>query len=171
MHADIAGLVVAEQNRPLVEDLILREFPPIAPALHSMRFEENEPLSAIQEVDRNSIAISLILRHVLQTSCRIYSLQGFGHFLAEARVSWELHSERNILCNCISLQTAPSFTYNKSAKKFEGPVQKVQKEQDIAKANEEEEKKQVHSYQALNGSHTVLSMQYLPHFAGYSKSL
>ena len=40
-------------------------------------------------------------------------------------------------------QTAPSFTYDKSAKKFEGPLQKSQKEQDIAKANEEEEKKQV----------------------------
>ena len=42
-----------------------------------------------------------------------------------------------------ALQTAPSFIYDKSAKKFEGPLQKTQKEQDIAKANEEEEKKQV----------------------------
>lgn len=33
--------------------------------------------------------------------------------------------------------------YDKFAKKFEGPLQKTQREQDIAKANEEEEKKQV----------------------------
>ena len=50
-HPDIAGLAVAEEKRPLVEDLILREFPPIAPALQALQFERSEPLSAIQEVD------------------------------------------------------------------------------------------------------------------------
>jgi len=42
-----------------------------------------------------------------------------------------------------SLQTAPLFTYNSVAEKFEGPAQKTRKEQDIAKATEEEERKQV----------------------------
>ena len=60
MPADIAGLVVAEENRPLVEDLLLREFPPIAPALQSLQFEGTEQLSAIQEVAR-SATVSCVL--------------------------------------------------------------------------------------------------------------
>lgn len=41
------------------------------------------------------------------------------------------------------IQTAPSFTFDQSLSKFEGPAQKTAKEQDIAKATEEEDRKQV----------------------------
>lgn len=40
-------------------------------------------------------------------------------------------------------QTAPSFTFNDATEKFEGPEQKALKERDMAKATEEQERKQV----------------------------
>lgn len=41
------------------------------------------------------------------------------------------------------MQTAPSFTYNDATEKFEGPDQKALKERDMAKATQEQERKQV----------------------------
>lgn len=97
---------MGEANYPLLEDLLLREFPPILPALQAMQYGAEATLSAMQE-----------------TSLRICSLQSFGHFLADAR-------------------TAPSFTFNDATEKFEGPEQKALKERDMAKATEEQERKQ-----------------------------
>lgn len=53
------------------------------------------------------------------------------------------------------MQTAPSFTYDHSVGKFEGPAQKSIKEQDIAKATEEEDRKQVLLHLPEKSQHTI----------------
>lgn len=53
--SDVAGFTMSECKWPLLEDLILREFPPIAPALHSVCFGGDETLSVIQEVPIDAI--------------------------------------------------------------------------------------------------------------------
>lgn len=44
---DVAGSI---QNVPLLEDLLLREFPPIVPALQALQFGSDVALSSIQQV-------------------------------------------------------------------------------------------------------------------------
>lgn len=46
----ITGSVTGETNYPLLEDLLLREFLPILPALQAMQYGAEETLSTIQEV-------------------------------------------------------------------------------------------------------------------------
>lgn len=55
-----------------------------------------------------------------------------------------MHVHESIPIAILGMQTAPSFTYDHSAEgKFEGPAQKAMKEQEAAKAMEEEDRKQV----------------------------
>lgn len=55
---------------------------------------------------------------------------------------WYDHST-NTVTKCYTTQTAPLFTWDSAKEKFLGPMQKSRKEQDMAKALEEEGKKQV----------------------------
>lgn len=48
--SDTTGTAMGEANYPLLEDLLLREFPPILPALQAMQYGAEATLSAMQEV-------------------------------------------------------------------------------------------------------------------------
>ena len=59
LFLDVAGSI---QNVPLLEDLLLREFPPIVPALQAVQFGSDVALSALQQVCQyRSMACEAIL--------------------------------------------------------------------------------------------------------------